>query len=110
VMLGGSRRLQSAARTLAYLPGTRNTDIGQMADEFTEGSVLRQVGQSIPVVGGVAGPVLGALMLSDRSEPNKRKRSLSLPAEPEREETEEPETRPSRSRRMGTFTPLSDEV
>ncbi|NLF77084.1 MAG: hypothetical protein GX573_15405, partial [Chloroflexi bacterium] len=40
VMLGGSRRLQSAARTLAYLPGTRNTPIGQMADEFTEGSVL----------------------------------------------------------------------
>ncbi|NLF75933.1 MAG: hypothetical protein GX573_09550, partial [Chloroflexi bacterium] len=110
VMLGGSRRLQSAARTLAYLPGTRNTDIGQMADEFTEGSVLRQVGQSIPVVGGVAGPVLGALMLSDRSEQPKRKRSLSLPAEPEREETEEPEARPSRSRRMGTFTPLSDEV
>ncbi len=110
IMLGGSRRLQSAARTLAYLPGTRNTDIGQMADEFTEGSVLRQVGQSMPLVGGVAGPVLGALMLSDRSEPNKRKRSLSLPAEPEREETEEPETRPSRSRRMGTFTPLSDEV
>lgn len=112
VMLGGSRRLQSAARTLAYLPGTRNTPIGQMADEFTEGSVLRQVGQSIPLVGGVAGPVLGALMLSDRSQPPKPKRSVSLPAEPvDREDGDNvtPE-RPSRSRRMGTFTPIPDEL
>ncbi|MGQ9851636.1 MAG: hypothetical protein ACUVSU_16465, partial [Aggregatilineaceae bacterium] len=111
VMLGGSRRLQTAARTLAYLPGTRNTDIGRMADEFTEGSVLRQVGQSIPLVGGIAGPALGALMLSDRSEQPKRKLSLSLPVEPERDEVEATAPdRPSRSRRMGTFTPLSDEV
>jgi hypothetical protein len=111
LMLGGSRSLSAAARTLAYLPGTRNTDIGQMADEFTEGSVLRQVGQSIPLVGGVAGPILAAQMLSDRSEQPKRKRSLSLPAEPERDEVETTASdRPSRPRRMGTFTPLSDEV
>jgi hypothetical protein len=116
VMLGGSRRLQSAARTLAYLPGTRNTPIGQMADEFTEGSVLRQVGQSIPLVGGVAGPVIGASLLSDRSEQRKRKRSMNLPAEPERDEAEatapDRPTRPRRMgpHRMGTFTPLSDEV
>jgi len=109
VMLGGSRRLQSAARTLAYLPGTRNTPIGQMADEFTEGSVLRQVGQSLPLVGGVAGPVIGASLLSDRSE--KRKRSMNLPAEPERDEAEATTSdQPTRPRRMGTFTPLSDEV
>ena len=111
VMLGGSRRLQSAARTLAYLPGTRNTPIGQMADEFTEGSVLRQVGQSIPLVGGVAGPVIGASLLSDRSEQRKRKRSMKLPAEPERDEAEATvPDRPTRPRRMGTFTPLSDEI
>ncbi|NLF79229.1 MAG: hypothetical protein GX573_26335 [Chloroflexi bacterium] len=111
VMLGGSRGLQSAARTLAYLPGTRNTPIGQMADEFTEGSVLRQVGQSIPVVGGIAGPVIGAWMLSDRSQPPKPKRSVSLPAEPsDTDDAETTETRPARSRRMGTFTPLSDNV
>src|SRR5690606_17179362 len=67
LMLGGSRSLSAAARTLAYLPGTRNSDIGRMADEFTEGSVLRQVGQSIPLVGGVAGPILAAHLLSDRS-------------------------------------------
>src|SRR5690554_897800 len=111
VMLGGSRRLQSAARTLAYLPGTRNTPIGQMADEFTEGSVLRQVGQSIPLVGGVAGPVIGASLLSDRSEQRKRKHSMKLPAEPERDEAEATvPDRPTRPRRMGTFTPLSDEI
>ena len=107
VMLGGSRGLQTAARTLAYLPGTRNTDIGRMADEFTEGSVLRQVGQSIPLVGGVAGPILAAQMLSDRGEQPKRKRSLSLPAEPvDREDGDNvPSERPSRPRRIGTFTP-----
>lgn len=107
LMLGGSRSLSTAARTLAYLPGTRNTDIGRMADEFTEGSVLRQVGQSIPLVGGVAGPILAAHLLSDRSEQPKRKRSLSLPAEPVDQENEDntPSGRPSRPRRTGTFTP-----
>jgi len=112
VMLGGSRRLQSAARTLAYLPGTRNTDLGQMADEFTEGAVLRQVGQSLPVVGGVAGPVIGAHLLSDRSQSAKRKRGMTLPAEPV-DLADEEMTAPdqfARSRRMGTFTPLSNEV
>ncbi|MCL4237638.1 MAG: hypothetical protein KJ047_05275 [Anaerolineae bacterium] len=111
VMLGGSRRLQSAARTLAYLPGTRNTPLGQMADEFTEGSMLRQVGQSIPVVGGVAGPVIGAHLLSDRSERPSRGHGYRLPAEPEPvDETNPRETPPNRPRRMGTFTPLPDNV
>jgi hypothetical protein len=106
--------LQSAARTLAYLPGTRRTPIGHMADEFTEGAVLRQVGQSVPVVGHVAGPIIGASLLSDRSEQRKRKRSMNLPAEPEPVERDEAEAtaadRPARPRRMGTFTPLSEPV
>ncbi len=109
VMLGGSRGLQTAARTLAYLPGTRNTDIGRMADEFTEGSVLRQVGQSIPLVGGVAGPILAAHLLSDRGEVAKAKRSISLPAEPVEESEEQPRIRRNRPPRMGTFTP-EDEI
>lgn len=109
VMLGGSRGLQTAARTLAYLPGTRNTDIGRMADEFTEGSVLRQAGQSIPLVGGVAGPILAAHMLSDRGEAAKAKRGISLPAEPVDETEEQPRTRRNRPPRMGTFTP-EDEI
>lgn len=108
VMLGGSRGLQTAARTLAYLPGTRNTDIGRMADEFTEGSVLRQVGQSIPLVGGVAGPILAAHMLSDRSEIAKTKRGISLPAGPVEESEEQSRARRNRSPRMGTFTPEED--
>ncbi len=110
VMLGGSRRLNSAARTLAYLPGTRQTPLGHMADEFTEGSVLRQVGQSLPLVGGFAGPLIGAQLLSDRSESPKRKRSLSLPAEPQDVETvsELGMVRPIRTPRIGTFMP--DEV
>jgi hypothetical protein len=111
VMLGGSRRLQSAARTLAYLPGTRQTPLGHMADEFTEGSVLRQVGQSLPLVGGLAGPVLGAQLLSDRGEQPKRKHSLSLPAEPrEGDALDTADTRSARPRRMGTFTPMPDDV
>jgi len=109
VMLGGSRRLQSAARTLAYLPGTRNTRLGQMADEFTEGSMLRQVGQSIPVVGDVAGPVIGARLLSDRSERPSRSRGYRVPAEPESvDEADTGNMPPDRPRRMGTFTPLPD--
>ncbi|MGB4702603.1 MAG: hypothetical protein WBI01_08890, partial [Syntrophomonadaceae bacterium] len=77
---------------------------GRMADEFTEGSVLRQVGQSIPLVGGVAGPILAAQMLSDRSEQPKAKRGISLPAEPVETE-EQPRVHRNGPRRMGTFTP-----
>ena len=36
---GGSRTLSGAARTLAYLPGVRNTSLGEAAEQFTEGSV-----------------------------------------------------------------------
>ena len=116
VALGGSRRLQTAARTLAYMPGTRSTRVGQMADEFTEGAALRQVGQSMPVVGQIAGPVIGARLLSDRREQPKSKRGVSLPAEPVRDEEAGGEPyvghlaseSPPRPRRMGTFTPLGN--
>jgi hypothetical protein len=110
VMLGGSRRLSSAARTLAYLPGLRGTPLGEAAGEFTEGAMVRQVGQSLPIVGGIAGPVIGAQLLSDRREGPKRKRSMSLPAEPldETSVTEPGTVRPIRTPRMGTFTPLDE--
>ena len=65
-MLGGSRRLQAAARTLAYLPGTRHTALGRAADEFTEGAVLRQVGQSVPLLGNAGGPLMATHWLTDR--------------------------------------------
>lgn len=110
VMLGGSHRLQSAARTLAYLPGTRQTELGEMAGEFTEGAMVRAVGQSVPLVGRVAGPVIGARLLTDRGA-RKHGQSLQLPAEPAEDaiegEGEGTEARSARPRRMGTFTPLA---
>src|SRR5690606_8873427 len=66
VTFGGSRTLSGAARTLAYLPGARNTALGEAAEQFTEGSVTRQVARNVPVVGRVAGPMVGTTLLSDR--------------------------------------------
>ncbi|MEQ8672788.1 MAG: hypothetical protein RLP44_26915 [Aggregatilineales bacterium] len=66
VSLGGFSSLSGAARTLAYLPSARNTPLGEAAEQFTEGSVTRQVARNLPVVGRAAGPMLGARLLSDR--------------------------------------------
>lgn len=66
LVLGGSQTLSGAARTLAYLPGARNTALGEAAEQFTEGSVTRQVGRNLPLVGRVTGPLAGAVLLSDR--------------------------------------------
>ncbi len=66
VSLGGSGTLSGAARTLAYLPGARNTPLGEAAEQFTEGSVTRQVARNIPVVGGFTGPMVGTGLLSNR--------------------------------------------
>lgn len=108
LMLGGSRSLSAAARTLAYLPGLRGTDLGEAASEFTEGAMVRQVGQSIPLVGKAVGPLLGVPLLSDRSDKRKREDTLMLPAEPVEGDLEMTEGlfTPVRSRRMGAFTPL----
>ena len=48
VTVGGSRTLSGAARTLAYLPGVRNTSLGEAAEQFTEGSITRQVAAQYP--------------------------------------------------------------
>ncbi len=66
VTFGGSQTLSGAARTLAYLPGARNTALGEAAEQFTEGSVTRQVARNIPVVGRIIGPMVGTTLLSDR--------------------------------------------
>ncbi|QPC81722.1 hypothetical protein G4Y79_18805 [Phototrophicus methaneseepsis] len=66
ISFGGSHTLSGAARTLAYLPGARNTSLGEAAEQFTEGSVTRQVARNVPIVGRVAGPVVGAKLLSNR--------------------------------------------
>jgi hypothetical protein len=107
-MLGGSQRLSAAARTLAYLPGLRGTELGEAAGEFTEGAMVRQVGQSIPLIGKAVGPLLGTQLLSDRGEKRKRDEALVLPAEPvTNEESSDGRFTPLHSRRMGTFTPLA---
>jgi len=67
LMMGGSTALSGAARTLAYLPGVRGTSLGAAAEQFTEGSVTREVGQNLPGVGKVAGPLIGAKLLTDRN-------------------------------------------
>jgi len=70
VSFGGSRTLSGAARTLAYLPGVRNTSLGEAAEQFTEGSITRQVAGNVPLIGRVAGPIVGAKLLTDRNPDN----------------------------------------
>jgi hypothetical protein len=130
--LGGVTPLTSAARTLAYLPGVRNTALGEAAEQFVEGATTRRL----------AGPVLGMMLLTDR-DPGaadydekgrvigrpmlvpavgealegwtlprgaKRKRG-ALPPDDELFEDEDGNLvstfTPSRPRRMGTFTPVA---
>jgi hypothetical protein len=54
--LGGVQQITSAARTLAYLPGVRNTPLGEAAEQFTEGATTRRVG----------GSFFGIALLTDR--------------------------------------------
>nr|MBA3873196.1 hypothetical protein [Anaerolineae bacterium] len=54
--LGGVQQITSAARTLAYLPGVRNTPLGDAAEQFTEGATTRRV----------VGPLFGTALLTDR--------------------------------------------
>jgi hypothetical protein len=63
---GGFQSLSGAARTLTHLPGLRGTALGEAAEQFTEGVATRQVARNIPVVGRVTGPLVGAMLLSDR--------------------------------------------
>ena len=130
--LGGVTPLTSAARTLAYLPGVRNTALGEAAEQFLEGATTRRV----------AGPALGMMLMTDRDPASadyddkgrvvgrpmlvpavgdlldgwtlprgaKRKRGV-LPPDDELFEDEDGTLvstfTPSRSRRMGTFTPVA---
>src|SRR5690606_18663678 len=70
IALGGSRTLGSAARTLAYLPGIRGTSLGDAAEQFTEGAITRTIARNVPVVGRVTGPMVGAMLLTDRNPDN----------------------------------------
>ncbi len=70
ITLGGSETLSGAARTLAYLPGIRNTSLGEAAEQFTEGSITRTIARNVPMVGRVTGPMVGAMLLTDRNPDN----------------------------------------
>jgi hypothetical protein len=75
VAFGGSRALDGAAFSLARLPGLQHTPLGEVANQFVEGSAASRVGHSLlsalPGVGDpmgrVAGPTVGAAFLTDRS-------------------------------------------
>ncbi|HUN08261.1 MAG TPA: hypothetical protein PLQ56_16765 [Aggregatilineales bacterium] len=130
--LGSVTPLTSAARTLAYLPGVRNTALGEAAEQFLEGATTRRV----------AGPVLGMMLLSDRdpgaADYDDKGRMIgrpmlvpavgemlegwTLPREAKRKPGAQPPEddlfvdeagdivstfTPSRPRRMGTFTPVA---
>jgi hypothetical protein len=70
LMFGGFSTLSGAARTLTHLPGLQGTALGEAAEQFTEGSITRQVAQNLPMVGRIAGPMVGAMLLSDRNPEN----------------------------------------
>ncbi len=126
--LGGIDRLTSVARTLAYLPGVRNTALGEAAEQFSEGAITRRV----------AGPIWGMALLTDRdpaaanvdAEGRVVSRPMLVPAvgealrhwtvplgtppQPDRApvdeqwvEDEDGHFYPLRPRRMGRFTPVA---
>ncbi len=66
LLLGGSQTMTQAARALAYLPGVRDTPLGEAAEQFSEGAATRRVAGQVPFVGRATGPLLGAALLSDR--------------------------------------------
>ena len=80
---GDSQPLFGAARTLAYLPGVRGTELGDAAGQYTEGALTRRVAREVPLVGRVTGPLVGAMLLTDRdpdaAETDENGRLLSRP-------------------------------
>jgi hypothetical protein len=63
--LGGVQPLAEAARGLTRLPSLRGTPLGDAAEQFTEGAVTRRVARAVPLIGSIAGPRLGAKLLTD---------------------------------------------
>ncbi|MBZ0280766.1 MAG: hypothetical protein K8L97_08485 [Anaerolineae bacterium] len=63
---GGSQVLSGVTRTLAHMPGLRGTALGDAAEQFAEGAATREVARHIPMVGRIAGPMVGGMLLTDR--------------------------------------------
>ncbi|MEO8391401.1 MAG: hypothetical protein ABI700_00275 [Chloroflexota bacterium] len=133
LVMGDSQPLVGAARTLAYLPGVRGTELGEAAEQFTEGALTRRVAGSVPLVGRVTGPLVGSMLLTDRdpeaADYDKNGRVVSRPmlvpavaqslsnwTTPRRGRTSDLDGNendsslanfaPAHPRRMGMFTPL----
>jgi len=78
VTFGGSKALDGAATQLARIPGLRDTTLGSAFEQYSEGAMARQAGESVmnavPGVGGalkrLGGASLGASFLSDRNPDN----------------------------------------
>ncbi len=69
---GGSQVLSGVTRTLAHMPGLRGTALGEASEQFAEGAATRQVARHIPMVGRIAGPMVGGMLLTDRDPENAR--------------------------------------
>lgn len=130
---GGVDALSGAARTLTRLPGLPSA-LSDVAEQFTEGAVTRQVARDIPLIGGVAGPLVGEMLLTNRDPDSLQKdergrvvgRSMLLPRMEKKirnwtsvdheDENVEDSVFPTGftavgkgKRRMGVFTPLVSE-
>ncbi len=70
IAFGGSQTLTQGARMLTRLPGLRDSELEEVADQFVEGAATRQIARNVPLVGRVTGPVVGAALLSDRNPDN----------------------------------------
>ncbi len=66
VTFGGNDTLTGAARAIVRIPALDNTPLGDAAEQFLEGSVTRRAARELPGIGRVAGPLMGAALLSDR--------------------------------------------
>jgi hypothetical protein len=124
ITFGGSQTLTGAARMVTRLPGLRGTELEEVADHFVEGAATRQVARNIPFVGGLAGPLIGADLLTDRDPAHASKdqkenvyHPMLVPAMgdaltylatgPRWEKPPESEFSAVRPVRMGTFTPIA---
>ncbi len=66
VTFGGNDTLTGAARAIVRIPALDNTPLGDAAEQFLEGAVTRRAARELPGIGRVAGPLMGAALLSDR--------------------------------------------
>ncbi len=65
ITFGGMDSLAGVARSITRLPSLQETPLGAAAEQFVEGAYTRRVARDLPGVGRVAGPLVGAALLTD---------------------------------------------